>query len=118
MDPPQEAQENIIHFPEDSPDALRGVIMWLYGFELQECFAMEDGINGALLAVVLPQMYDLAAKYDMPELMKDIEVSIKERDPSTEYRIKGWFWPMARILWSNPDSAVVLRKICLDLIRD
>jgi len=89
--------------------------MWLYGFELQECFATEDGIRGASLAVVLPQMHELGAKFDLQELMKEIEVSVAGAQPSIKF--SGWFWPMVQNVWSSPDSSIALRQTLLVLIR-
>ena len=118
LNPIQEAQENTIRFPEDSPDALRAVVMWLYSFDLRDCYRENDVTNGRnrTLAVVIPEMHDLAAKYDLPDLTLEIEVSISD-DLGSGGVLFNYFWPMARYLWSNPESAVRLRKIFLLRLR-
>jgi len=99
--------------------------MWLYGFDLKDCY-----MNGAKIykaaqrapvrAVVLPQMYDLAAKYDLPELVEAITSFLLQHHTSScrsTPSFEIWHWPMAQYLWTNLDSATALRPILLEFYR-
>jgi hypothetical protein len=95
--------------------------MWLYGFNLLVCYANDENNAAAarpsLLATVLPEMYDLASKYNLPDLKAEIEVSLR-RLYKENVANWLWLWPMVRYLWSNLDSAVAVRGIVLEFVRE
>jgi len=98
--------------------------MWLYGFDMVECYTNGDATlseserqRAPVRAVVLPQMYDLAKRYNLPELMKRIEGFLNTRTYPYDGSFEMWCWPMAQYLWTNLDSAARLRPILLDAYR-
>jgi len=92
--------------------------MSLYGFGLCICFTNNEGIAcPEKRAVVLPQMYDLAEKYDLPELMDRIEANLKDPHFCQNAGFERWWWPMAQYIWTNDESATNLQPVMLELFR-
>lgn len=114
----QESHENVIHFPEDPPDALEILIMLLYGFSWFEArtevwFKRVNKYTWPVL--LLPDTYELACKYQLHDVSKQLIEELK----STLRHLtnlgpgqNGWFWTLADYIYeadhNMPDIRVEL----------
>jgi len=118
----QESIENVIDFPEDHPAVLELMIMMLYDYTFEEAFKELVGTQEYHIQEfhinLLPQLYELAKKYQLPHLLSTVLETLKRiLEKHAAIGLKGFYWQLATYLDEDEDRAAEMRRILLDAFR-
>jgi len=93
----QESIEGVINFPEDEPSALEALIKLMYGYWYTP-------------PVMFPQTYELAQKYQLPNIAKRLKETFREwvRNDMGCYVAYG-YWDLAKDLYGIDDYLPEIR---------
>ena len=78
----KEAEENAVSLPEEEPQVFRAVVYWLYGTSVFSCTSVQH----------LVKLYNLADKFDMPELQNTIATRIQAMRNLPAMGKAAWAW--------------------------
>lgn len=117
----QEANESVIEFPEDPPEAMRALLQSHYGYSIGQSIVERMVQVNDLMTTILPHTYDLAMKYALPNLCQEVlrhfEVIFSETTPPLSLAPGGWFWQVARYLYDDLERAPVMRTALNSLLQ-
>lgn len=117
----QEAEEDVIYFPDDPANAMRLLVMSLYGFTLAESIQEVYGAANASYnnVPILAETFDLSHKYLVPGLDRTIleylQICYNDSSADIAFAKDGWFWRLAEYLYEDHDRAPGIR-ICLPIM--